>query len=172
MKKNSFDDGSNSNEMNSSFNIYNINMDANVSRYSTYNNGLDDLNKDSFYNQNDFHLDNGKVEDKVMKNKSVNKLRISSSFVMKWPHTSIKNNSRIRKKKSLNQKLTLIIKNRLKDRIVSIKYKLIKTVGCSRPIFMFINRDSRESATIFRNLRNNELPYLIFEKYCQVSSVV
>lgn len=72
---------------------------------------------------------------------------------MKRQHTSVQNNSSMRKKTSQNQERTLIIKNQSKDpRIVSIKkYKTMRTAGCPRPIFMFINRDSNESVTTFKN---------------------
>lgn len=97
-------------------------------------------------------------ENKSFKNKSVNELKKST----KSRHVDKPNDMKTSRKHLEKQRQNRILNRQSNGFYVfSGKYKILRTPGCWRPMFMFINRGSCENAETLRGLIDTRMTYYI-----------
>jgi len=125
---------------------------TNTSNIVSNSNGLIMSNQTSFKDNNNYiNFDKDNPFNKI----SIDTLKKSSDLVTKWQNNYNHNDLKLRHNRLYKQTKNSIFKSQTNDiYTTSMKYKMVRTPGCWRPIFMFINRDSNIDAVILRQLIN------------------
>lgn len=97
-------------------------------------------------------------EDKLFKNKSVDELK----KLMKSRHIDKPNYVKTSRKHLEKQRQNRMLNRQSNGFYVFLgKYKILRTPGCWRPMFLFINRGSCENAETLRGLIDSRMTYYI-----------
>lgn len=111
--------------------------------------------------KNNTYLD----KSKLIENKLDETLKKTYIIENQSQNTNRQNYWKSKQKKAQNQNKMFISNNQSHGlSISSVKYRTVRTPGCWRPMFMFINRGSHIRAVTLTNAITTEIPHFTFTK--------